>query len=75
MFRYFENLINPFQKFREETPPATLWPYVKSHYGPYYKLMIWMGIVGAVVAFIETGLIFYTGRVIDLMEITGPESF
>lgn len=75
MFRFFENLIDPFQKFREETPPAKLWPYVKSHYGPYYKLMIWMAIMGASVALIETGLIFYSGRVIDLMEVTGPESF
>lgn len=75
MFRFFENLIDPFQKFHEETPPAKLWPYVKSHYGPYYKWMVWMALIGATVAFIETGLIFYTGRVIDLMEITGPESF
>lgn len=75
MFRFFENLVDPFQKFRQETPPAKLWPYVKSHYGPYYKWMIWMAVIGATVAFIETGLIFYSGRVIDLMEITGPESF
>jgi len=75
MYRFFENLVDPFQKFRQETPPAKLWPYVKSHYGPYYKWMIWMAVVGATVAFIETGLIFYTGRVIDLMEISGPESF
>lgn len=75
MFRFFENLVDPFQKFREETPPAKLWPYVKTHYGPYYKWMIWMACIGAAVAFMETGLIFYAGRVIDLMEITGPESF
>ena len=75
MFRYFENLIDPFGRFRQETPRAQLWAYVKSHYAPYYRLMIWMGVVGALVAFIETGLIFYSGRVIDLMEITGPESF
>lgn len=75
MFRFFENLIDPFQKFRQETPPAKIWAYVKSHYGPYYKLMVWMGIMGASVALIETWLIFYSGRVIDLMEITGPESF
>ncbi|MDP7152714.1 MAG: ABC transporter ATP-binding protein [Paracoccaceae bacterium] len=75
MFRFFENLIDPFQNFAQETPPARLWAYVKSHYAPYYRLMIWMGVVGALVAFIETGLIFYSGRVIDLMEITGPESF
>lgn len=75
MFRFFENLVDPFQKYKEVTPPKELWPYVKSHFGPYYKLMIWMGILGAAVALMETGLIFYTGRVIDLMEITGPESF
>jgi ATP-binding cassette subfamily B multidrug efflux pump len=75
MFRFFETLVDSFQKFREETPPAKLWPYVKSHYGPYYKWMVWMAVVGATVALIETGVIFYSGRVIDLMEITGPESF
>ncbi len=75
MFRFFENLVDPFQKFRQVTPPKDLWPYVKSHFGPYYKLMVWMGCLGATVALMETGLIFYSGRVIDLMEITGPESF
>ena len=75
MFRFFENLVNPFQKFSAVTPPKELWPYMKSHFGPYYKLMVWMALLGATVALMETGLIFYSGRVIDLMEITGPESF
>jgi len=75
MFRFFENLVDPFQKYPEETPAKHLWPYVKSHFGPYYRLMIWMAALGALVALMETGLIFYSGRVIDLMEITGPESF
>ena len=75
MFRFFENLVDPFQKYPEETPSKHLWPYVKSHFGPYYRLMIWMAALGALVALMETGLIFYSGRVIDLMEITGPESF
>lgn len=75
MFRFFENLVNPFAPFREDTPPSTLWAYYKSQFGPFRKWMVWMALTGVLVALIETGLIFYTGRVIDLMDATAPADF
>lgn len=75
MFRFFENLIDPFQKFDPSTPPNSLWPYLHSQFAPFKKLMIWMAATGILVAIVETGLIFYIGRIIDLMNGTEASAF
>ncbi|SMR81789.1 ATP-binding cassette, subfamily B, multidrug efflux pump [Aliiroseovarius halocynthiae] len=75
MFRFFENLIDPFRSSPNATPPAKLWPYLKSHYAGFGKLMAFMALSGVIVALIETGLIFYTGRVVDLMTEATPQTF
>ncbi len=75
MFRFFENLVDPFAPGDTGTPPATVWAYLKTHYGSFGRYMWWMAGTGVVVALIETGLIFYTGRVVDLMDETAPETF
>ncbi|QIE47089.1 ABC transporter ATP-binding protein [Pseudohalocynthiibacter aestuariivivens] len=72
MFKKFENLIDPFAFFEDATPPATLWAYLKSHYHPFRKWLAVLAISGIVVALVETGLIFYSGRVIDLLGATEP---
>lgn len=67
MFRLFENLVDPFASFDEATPPKTLWAYLKTQFGPFQKWMVAMAITGVLVALVETGLIFYSGRLIDLL--------
>ncbi len=75
MYRFFENLVDPFAPHDTGTPPKTLWAFFKSHFGPFRKWMIWMALTGVLVALIETGLIFYTGRVVDLMNVSTPQGF
>ena len=75
MFRYFENLVNPFAAHEGGTPPAALWPFMTSQFGPFRRWMVWMALTGVLVALIETGLIFYTGRVVDLMNASERQSF
>ncbi|GGD45202.1 ABC transporter ATP-binding protein [Sinisalibacter lacisalsi] len=75
IFRYFENLVDPFAPHDPATPPATVWAYLLSQYGNFRRWMVWMALTGVVVALIETGLIFYTGRVIDLMDGAEPSAF
>lgn len=75
MYRYFENLVDPFAPHDGGTPPKTLWAFFKSQFGPFRKWMVWMALTGVLVALIETGLIFYTGRVVDLMNVSTPDSF
>jgi ATP-binding cassette, subfamily B, multidrug efflux pump len=75
LFRFFENLVDPFAPHDPATPPATVWAYLRSQYGNFRRWMVWMAITGVIVALIETGLIFYTGRVIDLMDGAEPVDF
>ena len=75
MFRTFENLVDPFAPFAARTPPATLWAYVKTQLAPMRRWLPLMAVTGVVVALMESGLFFYVGRVIDLMNTSGPEEF
>lgn len=75
MFRQFENLVDPFQSFEEKTPPSQLWAYIKTQISPFRRILPWMALSGLLVALMESGLIFYSGRIIDLMNKAGPQSF
>jgi len=75
MFRLFENLINPFAKTPAQTPPVELWAYLKTQMMPFRRWLPWIAFMGFLTAIMESGLIFYSGRVIDLMGQSGPATF
>ncbi|MBQ0767322.1 MAG: ABC transporter ATP-binding protein, partial [Sulfitobacter litoralis] len=74
MFRFFENLVDPYADYAEQdTPPTRLWPFFRSYSGPF-KTVFWVtGVLSIVVAAIEIGLIYYMGRLVDLMESSPAE--
>ncbi len=74
MFKKFENLVDPFAKHSDETPPALLWPYIKTQLQPFKKWLPVMAFLGVLTALMESGLIFYSGRIIDLMNSAGVEN-
>jgi len=72
MFRFLENLIDPYEAYEApNAPPTRLWPFMRDYSKPFKKLFVAAGLLSVVVAIIEVGLIFYMGRVIDLL--TGSE--
>lgn len=75
LFRYFETRVDPFAGTIEGPPPATVFGYLKSHLAPYKGWLPWIALVGLLTALMESGLIFYSGRLIDLMTNSGPEIF
>jgi ATP-binding cassette subfamily B multidrug efflux pump len=75
MFRKFENLIDPFKRVQNDTPPSELWAYVSTQLKPFRKWLPWMALTGFLVALMESGLVFYSGRLIDLMADTGTTMF
>ncbi|RBW55062.1 ABC transporter ATP-binding protein [Ruegeria sp. A3M17] len=71
MFRYFENLVDPFVAYKEtDTPPTRLWPFMLDYSQPFMRVFFWAGLISVVVAAVEVGLIYYMGRVVDLL--SGP---
>ncbi|WP_171208459.1 MULTISPECIES: ABC transporter ATP-binding protein [unclassified Ruegeria] len=71
MFRYFENLVDPFVTYEEtDTPPTRLWPFMLDYTRPFFRVFFWAGLISVVVAAVEVGLIYYMGRVVDLL--SGP---
>ncbi|WP_420585558.1 ABC transporter ATP-binding protein [Ruegeria sp.] len=71
MFRYFENLVDPFAAYQEtNAPPTRLWPFMLEYTRPFFRVFIWTGLISVLVAAVEVGLIYYMGRVVDLL--SGP---
>ena len=69
MFRFFENLIDPYADYpQSNTPPTKLWPFLWDYAQPFKKLFVVTGFMSIVVAAIEIWLIYYMGRVVDLLQ-------
>ena len=72
MFRFFETLVDPYTTYSEtDAPPRRLWPFLASYSQPFRGLFAVTAISSIMVAAIEVGLIWYMGRVIDLLS-DGP---
>jgi ATP-binding cassette subfamily B multidrug efflux pump len=73
MFRFFENLIDPFRRHDPSMPPTTLggfyWHYTKQVWPVLAALMV----VGLFVSLIEVSIFRYIGTLIDLLKNTTPD--
>ena len=68
VFRFFENLVDPYEPYAEtDTPLTRLWPFLMTYARPF-KWVFWAaGIMSVFVAVIEVWLIAYMGRLVDLI--------
>ena len=73
MFRFLENLVDPYGPYDEvDAPPQKLWPFLLSYSQPFKKVFIWAAILSLMVAIVEVGLIYYMGRVVDVLSMGEP---
>ncbi|MGB0439004.1 MAG: ABC transporter transmembrane domain-containing protein, partial [Paracoccaceae bacterium] len=71
MFRYFENLIDPYAPYEEtDHPPQKLLPFLWSYCRPFKRVFIWATVMSVVVATVEVGLIWAMGWVVDILSGT-----
>jgi ATP-binding cassette subfamily B multidrug efflux pump len=76
MFRFFENLVDPYQPYTEtDTPPRRLWPFLKDYVRPFRKVFMVTGLFSVANAVLDVGLIWYLGRLVDLMSGQTPAAF
>ncbi|MEL6509600.1 MAG: ABC transporter ATP-binding protein [Pseudomonadota bacterium] len=76
MLRFFEQLVDPYTPYEEtNTPPTRLWPFLREYSKPFKKVFVCAGLMSVVVAAVEVALIFYMGRIVDLLGETSPADF
>lgn len=74
LFDRIEGLVNPFAAPPSGTPPANPLAFMWRELRPFHTVMIIAAILGTGVAVLELGLIWYAGRLVDLMS-TGTATF
>jgi ATP-binding cassette subfamily B multidrug efflux pump len=73
MLRFFESLVDPYAPYAEnDTPPDRLWPFLREYLRPARPVMLWTVASILAVAVIEIWLIWYVGRVVDVLGDTPP---
>ena len=68
MFRFFENLVDPYCAYPQtDTPPTKLWLFMRAYSQPFKQVFVWTAVTSIVVALVEIGLIYYMGWVVDAL--------
>jgi ATP-binding cassette subfamily B multidrug efflux pump len=73
LFRFFENLVDPYTPYQEtDTPPQRLWPFLRDYAQPFRLVFVAATVAKVLVALMEVALIWYVGRLIDLLSRGAP---
>ncbi|WP_108483807.1 ABC transporter ATP-binding protein [Oceaniglobus ichthyenteri] len=73
MFRFFENMVDPYTPYKEtNTPPRALWPFIRAYSQPFKKVFALAAVSSVGVAAVEIGLIWYMGRLVDVLSRDTP---
>ena len=76
MFRFFENLVDPFSKYQElDNPPKTVRSFLMSYTKPFLGIFIMTGVVAILAAASEIYLIYLLGWIIDIVSGDPKEVF
>ena len=73
MFRFFETLVDPYQPYAQtDAPPRRLWPFLRDYIRPFRKVFAITALSSVIVGSFDVALIWYVGRMVDLLAKGGP---
>ena len=73
MLRFFETLVDPYIAYPEtDAPPRRLWPFLAAYVRPFRRVFALTALMSSLVAVIEVTLIWYVGRLVDLLSHGSP---
>lgn len=75
MFRFFEDLADPFQPYIHQKPSSDVWTFLREHLRPLRHVMALSVLFTLFSVAIELGLIGYTGRLLNLLSQTPQNRF
>jgi ATP-binding cassette subfamily B multidrug efflux pump len=71
MFRYFENLIDPYCDYAQaDTPSTKLWPFFRDYCRPFYGVLVLILVIKISIAGMEVGIIHSVGWFVDVIQTT-----
>ncbi len=75
MLRFFESLVDPYGPYeRTDTPPRRLWPFLADYIRPFRGVFAVTAVTAVVVASFDVVLIWYVGRLVDLLGTGTPQA-
>lgn len=76
MFAFFENLVDPYTAYPEnDVPPNRIGAFLATMLRPFRKLIALNIVTSSASAIAEVALIYYLGRLIDMLTGTTPNQF
>jgi len=75
MFHFFETLVNPYVEGPGGPPSKKLWPFLRAFLSPFRTVIIVNILTSFAVAAAELGLLYYLGRLVDLLTDSSPGEF
>ena len=73
MFRFFEDLVDPYGTYEEtDTPPRRLWPFLRDYARPFKGVFAVTALLSMIGGFADIAMIWYVGRIVDLMTNASP---
>ncbi len=73
MFRFFENLVDPYGPYEQtDAPPRRLWPFLRAYMQPFWGVFAVTTVLSVLNAAFDVGLIWYVGRLVDVLATGEP---
>ena len=68
MFKFFEGLVDPYVSYTQtDTPPRKMWPFLREYIRPFRRVFWATGLTSVAVAAADVALIWYVGRMVDIL--------
>ena len=73
MFKFFEGLVDPYAQYTQtDTPPRQLWPFLLDYIRPFRGVFAATALVSVANSTFDVGLIWYVGRLVDVLTTGTP---
>ena len=75
MFKFFENLLEPFPEKPPEQAPSGLWAFCRYYSRGAEKYLFAMALFSGLIGVIEAGLFGFLGKMVDWLSVQDPATF
>jgi ATP-binding cassette subfamily B multidrug efflux pump len=73
MFRYFENLVDPYTPYQEtDQPPQRVLPFLREYARPFKNVFWVTGVLSVITAGVEIWLLSYMGCLVNILAVDAP---